>query len=145
MQQLQFSITINAPREKVWNTMLDDATYRQWTSAFCEGSCYEGSWEQGSEIRFLSPGGVGMIARIPENRPHEFISIEHRGLITNGVVDTDSEEAKSVAGAHENYTFTQNNGTTTVKVEIDTTPDYAEMFEGMWPRALQQLKALCER
>ncbi|CAN5719883.1 hypothetical protein BH20VER1_BH20VER1_27190 [soil metagenome] len=144
MQKLQFSIQINAPREKVWKTMLEDATYRQWTSAFCEGSSYEGSWEEGSEIRFLSPGGDGMIARIAENRPHEFISIAHRGLISKGVADTESEEAKSIAGARENYTFTEQNGTTTVTVEVDTSPEDAAMFEGMWPRALDQLKALSE-
>ena len=124
---------------------LDDGTYRQWTSAFCEGSYYDGSWDEGSEIRFLSAGGDGMIARIAENRPQEFISIEHRGLIANGVADTESGEAKSIAGARENYTFTEQNGTTTVTVHVDTTSEYAAMFEGMWPRALEQLKALCEQ
>ena len=125
--------------------MLEDATYRQWTSAFCEGSYYDGSWDEGGEIRFLSPGGDGMIARIAENQPQQFISIEHRGLIANGVADTESAEAKSIAGARENYTFTEQNGTTTVTVQVDTTAEYAAMFEGMWPRALEQLKALCER
>jgi uncharacterized protein YndB with AHSA1/START domain len=38
MHRLAFSITINAPKEEVWRAMLEDATYRQWTSAFEEGS-----------------------------------------------------------------------------------------------------------
>ncbi|MEX2593834.1 MAG: hypothetical protein WD426_13755 [Anditalea sp.] len=37
-QKLHFSKRINAPKEKVWDTMLKDETYREWTSAFTEGS-----------------------------------------------------------------------------------------------------------
>ncbi len=145
MEKLQFSIGIDAPREKVWNTMLEDATYREWTSAFHEGSYYDGSWKAGREIRFLSPGGDGMISRIAENRAHEFISIEHLGFIANGVVDTDSAGAKAMAGARENYSFNEANGQTLVTVEMDSTPEFAAMFDEMWPRALQQLKQISER
>ena len=38
MTKLTFSTTIAAPSELVWRTMLEDATYRNWTSAFQEGS-----------------------------------------------------------------------------------------------------------
>ena len=37
MDKLNFSIIINASKEKVWNTMLEDKTYRQWTEAFAAG------------------------------------------------------------------------------------------------------------
>lgn len=145
MEKIRFQTTINAPVEKVWNTMLQDGTYRQWTAAFHEGSYYDGSWEAGEEIRFLSPGGNGMISRIAENRRHEFISIEHLGFIANGAVDTESAEARSMAGARENYSFHEAGGVTTVSVEADTTPDYSAMFAEMWPRALTKLKQVCER
>jgi uncharacterized protein YndB with AHSA1/START domain len=145
MEKLQFAITIHAPREKVWNTMLEDATYREWTAEFHPGSYYDGSWNAGEEIRFLSPGGNGMISRIAENRRHEFISIEHLGFIANDVVDTDSADARAMAGARENYTFSEADGVTTVTVEADTTPDYSAMFAEMWPRALRKLKEICER
>lgn len=52
MVQLKFSIQINAPKEKVWRTMLEDATYRQWTSAFGEGSSFVGDWNEGSKFSF---------------------------------------------------------------------------------------------
>jgi uncharacterized protein YndB with AHSA1/START domain len=145
MEKIGFETTINAPVQKVWNVMLRDATYREWTAAFHEGSYYEGSWEAGEEIRFLSPRGNGMISRIAENRRHEFISIEHLGFVANGVVDTDSAEARAMAGARENYSFSEADGVTTVTVEADTTPDYSEMFAEMWPRALTKLKEICER
>ena len=109
MQKLHFSTFINAPRQRVWRTMLDDASYREWTRVFNEGSYYVGSWEQGSEIRFIGPDREtgeegGMYSRVKENRQYEFISIEHLGIIKNGVVDTTSEEVKKWTPAFENYT-----------------------------------------
>ena len=38
MEKMNFSIDINAPKEKVWNVLWDDDSYRKWTSAFAEGS-----------------------------------------------------------------------------------------------------------
>jgi hypothetical protein len=47
--------------------------------------------------------------------------------------------------AFENYTFKEKNGTTEVIVEMDINDEYKEMFEGMWPKALQKLKELAEK
>jgi uncharacterized protein YndB with AHSA1/START domain len=149
MNKLNFSITINAPKEKVWNTMLEDATYRLWTTPFNEGSYYKGDWSKGSKIVFLGPNPEtgkegGMVSRIAENKLYEFISIEHLGMINDGVEDTTSEEVKAWAGSLENYTFKEVNGKTTVLVDMDINEEYAEMFKGMWPNALQKLKELSE-
>lgn len=145
MNTLRFTTTIHAPKENVWSTMLDDKSYREWTSAFNDGSYYEGSWEEGSKIRFLSPDGSGMVAKIAENRPYEFISIEMIGFVQNGVEDTESEGAKAMAGAHENYTFSESDGVTTVDVDMDTSEEYRTMFEESWPKGLKKLKELCEK
>jgi uncharacterized protein YndB with AHSA1/START domain len=151
MQKLHFSIHIDAPREKVWDLMLADATYREWTAAFNPGSYYKGSWEQGAEIRFLGPNPEkpeeegGMLARIKENRLHEFLSIEHYGMVQNGVDDTTSEAVKSWAPAYENYTFVEKDGGTELLIDMDSEDKYAEMFSEMWPKSLEALKALVER
>lgn len=145
LQKLQFSTRINAPVEKVWDTMLNDGTYRKWTSAFTEGSYYKGSWEKGSKIQFLDPGGIGMVSKIVENKPYEFISIEHYGFVKDGVEDTESEEVKAFAGAHENYTFRETDGTTEVVVDMDTNEEYNAMFQDTWPKALLKLKGLSEK
>lgn len=148
MQRLHFKIEIDAPKEKVWDTMLKDETYRIWTDVFAPGSYYEGSWNKGSKILFLAldqngnPGG--MLSRIKENRQYEFISIEHIGMVNNGKEDTSSDEAKNWAGVHENYTFKEINGKTEVIIEVDSNENFAEMFNDMWPRALQKLKQLAE-
>lgn len=145
MKTLRFETDIHAPREMVWRTMLERDTYRIWTSEFTAGSDYEGSWEQGSRIRFTAPDGGGMVAVIDQNRPFEHISIRHLGEIRNGVEDTESEAVKSWAGnAFERYTLRDADGGTRLEVTCDVTPEYEAMMNDMWPRALQRLKVLVE-
>jgi len=149
MSKLNFSIVINAPISKVWDTMLEDKTYREWTEAFTEGSYYKGDWSKESKILFLGPNPEtgkegGMVSKIKDNKLHEFISIEHLGEVYDGVEDTTSDRVKDWAGALENYTFVNNDGKTELIVDMDINDEYKEMFEGMWPTALQKLKSLCE-
>ena len=149
MHKLHFSIDINAPKEKVWDAMLGDSTYRIWTEAFSPGGYFIGSWDKGSDIKFLGPndrGTVdGMVSRIKENRPYEFVSIEHLGVIIDGKEDTSSEATKNWKGALENYTFEENDGKTEVVVDIDVADEHKEEFEKMWPKALERLKELAEK
>src|SRR3989338_3223520 len=150
MQKLHFSIEINAPRERVWHTMLDDKTYREWTKAFGPGGHYKGNWNKGSKIVFIGSDPEtgeegGMVSRIAENRLYEFISIEHMGIIKNGVEDTTSDGAKKWTPAFENYTFKETNGKTEVLVDVNIAKEFAEMFEKMWPPALKNLKEISER
>jgi hypothetical protein len=148
MQKLNFAIDINAPKEKVWYTMLEDETYRIWTEAFAPGCYFIGSWDKGSKILFLAPGETGeggMVSRIKENRPYEYISIEHLGVVQDGKEDTTSDAVRQWAGLLENYTFKDLNGKTELLVDMDINDDYKEMFEDMWPKALQKLKQLVEK
>lgn len=148
MEKLRYSVTVNAPVQAVWTTMLDDATYREWTSVFNSESSYEGDWDQGSEIRFLGPDGdgsvAGMIATVEENRPNELISLRYIGQVVNGEDDTTSDEAKAFMGAHEKYAFSESGGTTTVDVELDSEEEFVAMFDDAWPLALAKLKAIVE-
>jgi uncharacterized protein YndB with AHSA1/START domain len=144
MNTLQFTITINSPKEKVWRTMLEPESYRTWTAAFAEGSYFEGSWNKGEKIKFLTPAGEGMISIIAENKPFEFISIKHLGIIKDGVEDTESPESKSWAPAFENYTFSERDGATEVKVDMEVAPEFEEFMNSTWPKALARLKEICE-
>lgn len=138
MKKIRHSIRIDAPRQRVWDVMCAPDTYRQWTSAFCEGSHYEGSWEKGSTILFLNPAGEGMRAEIAENRPLEHISILHKACLS-----ADGEEIFSEP-AYENYTLSEVDGGTELSVEMDADEQYEAMFSETWPRALKILKSLCE-
>jgi uncharacterized protein YndB with AHSA1/START domain len=146
--KLHFSKQINAPKEKVWQSVIGKDTYPQWTEAFSPGSHFVGDWSAGSKILFLGPDDKGqmggMVSRIAENRPHDYISIEHLGMVKNGVEDTTSDEVKAWTPAFENYTFDERDGTTEFKVDMDSPEEYAESFKEMWGNALDKLKALAE-
>ena len=150
MQKLHFSILINASKEKVWHTMLDDKPYREWTAAFNPGSYYKGDWNKGSKMLFLGPNPEtgeegGMVSRIAEHKLYEFISIEHLGIIQKGVEDTTSDEARKWAPAYENYSFKVKDGATEVLVSLDIDEEETELFNKMWLEALQKLKEIAER
>jgi uncharacterized protein YndB with AHSA1/START domain len=144
MRRLAFSITISAPKEQVWRAMLQDATYRRWTSAFQEGSYAVTDWKEGSKALFLTPAGDGMVSRIVAHRPNEFLSIKHLGTVKDGVEDTESAEGKTWAEALENYTLREVNGSSTLTVEMDVNDEYRSYFEETWPQALNKLKEISE-
>lgn len=146
MADLHYSININAPREKVWDVMLADATYREWTSVFMPGSYYQGDWSEGSKMLFLGPSQEGekeggMAAVIKENRPHEFMSIHHQAEIRNGV-----EMPWDGVGGFENYSLSDIEGGTELSIDMLNIPDeYASMFDESWPKALETLKEIAEK
>lgn len=143
-KKLRFDISIQAPVERVWETMLGPRSYEEWTAPFGEGSRFEGTWEEGARMRFLSPSGDGMVARIAANRPCEFLSIQHLGCITGGVEDGESEMSRAWASAFENYTFRRIGGGTELLVEQDAVADFEQYLLGAWPKALAKLKEMCE-
>jgi uncharacterized protein YndB with AHSA1/START domain len=145
MHRLFFSTTINAPKEAAWRAMLADATYRQWTSAFEEGSYAVTDWQEGSKALFLTPSGDGMVSTIVAHRPNEFLSIKHLGTVKNGVEDTNSDEVKGWGGALENYTIREVDGSSTLTVEMDVTDECRSYFEETWPKALSKLKEITEK
>jgi hypothetical protein len=145
MNRVTFSITINAQKEKIWKVMLDDSTYRDWSSAFQEGSYAVTDWKEGSKALFLTPEGSGMVSRIVGHRPNEFLSIKHLGTVKNGVEDIDSEKSKEWTNALENYTLREQDGKSTLTVEMDVTEEYRSYFEETWPKALGKLKEISER
>jgi uncharacterized protein YndB with AHSA1/START domain len=141
MSRLHFTIDISAPRDKVWHVLWDDASYREWTKAFSEGSYAVSDWNEGSAIQFLdASGSYGMSAVIEKKRPGEFMSFRHEAEIKDGQVQPPAEWA----GSHEDYRLTGRDGTTTLTVDLDTPEEYREMFEGKFPQALQRVKTLAE-
>ncbi len=147
---MDFKIEINAPREKVWDVLFGEKTYPLWTVAFSEGSRVETDWQKGSKALFLDSSNRGMVSRIFENVPNEFMSIEHLGMVTaDGVEDYDSDEVKSWAGAKENYTLTDLDGKTNLHIymemdESEQNKQMIDMFSDMWPKALAKVKELAE-
>jgi uncharacterized protein YndB with AHSA1/START domain len=140
MKTNTFNVQINAPKERVWDVLWNDDTYRQWTAAFHEGSYAKSDWEEGGSIQFLSPEGDGMYSRIQKKIPNSVMIFEHLGEIKGGVEQPKSEWS----GARESYYLSDNNGMTELKVEIDLSDEYAEYFKDIFPKALEVVKRLAE-
>jgi hypothetical protein len=149
--KLHFSISIQSPVAVVYDKMLgltDLSNYENWTALFNPTSTYEGNWEKGSKILFIGvdENGAkgGMVSIIAENKPQEFVSIQHKGLYQNGKEVMEGPEVEKWANGFENYSFKEENGITQVQVELDSNEDFAEYMNETYPLALGKLKEICE-
>jgi uncharacterized protein YndB with AHSA1/START domain len=141
MPTLTFEITVAATAKKTWQVLWFDTTYRQWTSAFMEGSYAVSDWQLGSKIQFLSPGGNGMYSVIAECQPNERMVFAHQGEVKNH----EEQPPAAWSGSKEGYTLTEKDGFTTVAVSLDTADSYAAYFSQTFPKALAVLKELAEK
>ncbi|MEQ9377978.1 MAG: SRPBCC domain-containing protein [Imperialibacter sp.] len=156
MKKLQFKKDIKAPAARVYNVMLgidNIKTYQEWTAAFnptstYEGDPFEGSWSKGSKVLFVGQDENGkrggMVSEIVENKPSEFVSIRHYGLIDGDKEITTGPAVEKWAGSLENYSFQEKNGITSLVIDIDVAEEYIDMFSTMWPAALDKLKEMVE-
>ena len=151
MTKLQFKVSINAPAAKIFDCMLglsSKSTYEQWTAMFNPTSTYEGSWDKGSKILFVGVDEKGekggMVSRIVENIPNQFVSIQHYGLVNAGKEITEGPEVEKWANGFENYSIEDNNGTASVTIDIDTIEDFVGYMNEAYPKALDKLKEICE-
>lgn len=151
MKKLQYKLSINASAIKVYDFMLgisDQSTYEQWTALFNPTSTFDGNWEKGSKMLFVGVDSKGekggIVSRIAENIPNTFVSIHHYGLLKAGQEITEGPEVEKWANGFENYTFEEKDGTTTVIVDLDLTPDFVDYMNKTYPKALEKLKEICE-
>jgi len=140
MTILKFSEKINASKEKVWETLWNDTTYRQWTAAFMEGSYAKSDWKEGSKILFLTPKGEGMFSIIEKKIPNEQMTFKHLGEVRNGI-----EVPKDWGGAKESYHLEEKNGMTEVDVQLDSIGEFEQYFKDTFPKALKTVKQIAER
>ncbi|HCR77740.1 MAG TPA: ATPase [Chryseobacterium sp.] len=139
MKKLHFDIQINAEAEKVWSVLWDDFSFRQWTSAFTEGSFYQGNLKENEIIKFLDPQNNGMFSKIVALIPNQEIKFLHLGEIYNGV-----EAPQNWGEATEKYILTEDENTTHLQVEIQTSEEFKSFFEEKFPDALSNVKHLSE-
>lgn len=152
MKKLQFTVKINAPVAKIYDFMLgitSKSTYEQWTSLFNPTSTYEGSWNKGNKILFVGVDEKGekggMVSKIVENIPNRLVSIQHYGLLKADKEITEGPDVEKWANGFENYTFKENNGTSTIIVDLDTAEDFLDYMNETYPKALEKLKEICEK
>lgn len=144
-----FEITIDSPATMVYKKMIDKKLFEEWTAVFNPSSRYEGSWEKGSKILFLGTdeqGNLGgMAGRIEENIANQFISISYYAVIQGDQEITSGPGVEGWIGTHEKYSFKPEGEKTLLAVDLETNLEFLEYFRETYPKALEKLKAICER
>lgn len=140
---MQFSIEIKTPKEKVWNTLWEDATFRDWASIIDEGTYMKGELKEGNEVQFISSAsGYGVTSLVEKLVPNNFVLFRHS-------VDTkesgEQERENEWTGGAESYSLTEKDGGTTLTVELDVPPGQEETFKIRQPKALERIKVLAEK
>lgn len=141
MKKLQFTIEINASKEKVWDALWNDQNYRNWTSVFHEGSYYESDLQEGSEILFLGPEKSGMYAKIEKLVPNEKMYFLHLGEYKDG----EKQEGTFGEDAIEQYDLVEKDVKTELTVTMNVPEDYIPYFAETFPKALGKVKELAEK
>lgn len=142
MKTIQKTKQIRAPKEKVWNVLLEDAYNRIWMAEFMEGSHAKTDWIVGHKVRFLDNDNNGIVGRILTKQPYDAIEMEYDGEVRNGEDDFDSDMAKAMKGSRENYYLSEENGITTLRVEVDMGDDWYDMMSLAWDKALVKIDEL---
>src|SRR5918992_1102666 len=135
--RLHYSVDIDAPRQRVWEVLWDDGTYRDWTSAFMEGSHAVSDWKEGSTIQFLDPSGNGMSGVIEKKVPNERMMFRHLAEIKEG---KEQPAPPSWSGALEEYMLKDNGKGTTLIDASDTADECKETFEKGVPKAPERVR-----
>jgi hypothetical protein len=142
---LKFSVQINASKDKVWDALWSDASYRQWTEAFSPGSYADTDWKEGSKIKFLTAEGDGMFSVIETKQPNSQMTFRHLGTVLKGKEQSKTEEGDEWEGAKESYFLSEKNGVTELNVEVDVTNKYQDYFNKTFPKALEIVKKIAEQ
>ncbi|WP_348797714.1 SRPBCC domain-containing protein [Flavobacterium adhaerens] len=144
MKTLEFTISIEATREKVWKVLWDDATYRDWASVFCEGTYAVSNWNQGDSIQFLTPDGSGMNSVIFKKVDCEYMAFKHLSDIKEFKVLPVEENIEGWSEAMETYSLSSNGTGTLLVGTMDLVEEYIDYFETTFPKALARIKEISE-
>ena len=145
MITLEFNTEIKATPEKVWQVLWNDATYREWTSAFCEGSYAISNWNEGDSVHFLSPSGDGMNSVIAKKTDNQYMAFKHLSELKNFKEMPVDQAAQEWIGSMETYELSQNGNTTSLKVKVDSVEKFKDYFTDVFPKALEIVKQLSEK
>lgn len=142
MKKLKFSIEIHAPKVRVWDTLWQDETFRDWASIIDEGTYMRGVLKVGNEIQFISGNGYGVTSLVEKLVPNEFVLFRHMAdTKDNG----EQEQEKDWTGGTESHSLAEKDGVTTLTVEFDVPTELEEIFKIRFPKALERVKILSER
>jgi uncharacterized protein YndB with AHSA1/START domain len=141
MKPMKFIAEISASRQKVWDTLWQDKTLRQWAGIIDPGTHMVGELKQGSEVQFISGNGYGVTSLVDKIIPGEYLLLRHEA----DTQDTGTRERqKQWTGGKEIYQLSEKDEITTLTIEFDVPTELEETFNQSYPKALDCIKKLSE-
>jgi hypothetical protein len=141
MQPMQFTVQIQASKEKAWQTMWDGQSFRDWGSFIDEGQYMVGELKEGSEVQFISGNGYGVTSLVEKLVPNELVTFRQ-------MADTqdagENLREKEWTGGSESWSLTQDGDITTLTVSLDVPEGLEEIFQENMPKALNRIKELAQ-
>ncbi len=142
MKEMKFTIEINAPKEKVWNTLWQDGTLREWAGIVDPGTYMIGELKEGSTVQFNSAEGYGVTSYVAKLELNEYVLFKHKADTKDG---GEKNREDQWTGGNESYTLIEKNGTTTLTLMFDVPEELEQFMNESYPKALSRLKELSER
>ena len=142
MKEIEFQIEINASKEKIWATLWNDITFRDWANMIDEGTYMKGVLNEGNEIQFISSvNGYGVTSLIEKLKLNEFILLMHvRDTIESGQEERENEWT----GGSESYLLSEKNAATVLIYKADIPQELEEIMKVRYHKAFNRIKLLAE-
>ncbi len=143
MKELQFTIEVYATKEKVWHTLWQDETFREWAGIIDPGTYMVGDLKEGNEVEFISAeNGYGVTSLVEKLVVYEYLLLRHSADTQDSGAGVRDDEW---TGGEESYLLAEEDGTTTLTAKFDVPEDMEEYFKVNYPKALERVKVLAER
>ena len=143
MKTFRFSVEISASKEKVWRTLWEDNTFREWAGIIDEGTYIKGTLKEGNEVQFISSvNGYGVTSLVEKFVPDEQAVFRHHADTQES---GDKKRDNEWTGATESYSLIEKDGITTLTLETDLPPEQEETFNTHLPKALERIRILSEK
>lgn len=139
MKLLEYTIQINATPEKVWEVLFTQDNYKKWASAMNEGTYFEGTWEEGTIMKFLDPKNNGMYNLVEKNIPNKQLSMKHLGWILEGELSPQGWEDSTL-----DYILEPNENGTLLIGKVNSLDEFVDFFNSKYPKNFENIKNLAE-
>ncbi|SFN15424.1 Activator of Hsp90 ATPase homolog 1-like protein [Algoriella xinjiangensis] len=139
MKLLEYTIQINATPEKVWEVLFTQDNYKKWASAMNEGTYFEGTWEEGTIMKFLDPKNNGMYNLVEKNIPNKQLSMKHLGWILEGELSPQDWEDSTL-----DYILEPNENGTLLIGKVNSLDEFVDFFNSKYPKNFENIKNLAE-
>jgi hypothetical protein len=142
MKEMEFSIDIHATKERVWDTLWQDETFREWADIIDPGTHMVGDLKVGNEIQYISGNGYGVTSLVEKLNEGEYLLLRHSADTKE---DGKLEREKQWTGGKESYSLKEKDGITTLTLASDVPLELEEYFKNTYPKVLEKIKVLAEK